>query len=133
MRISRTPFLIAAAIACSACAGAVASSAHADPGNGNGLVPLGTFVCTSPAGATYSMTFVVPGAQNAANRGTGAANPPFPGFLVSYNQLSGTPASLPTGTWQLLAFPGPRVVGQKTGLQSDEFVDCGIAPTGQGL
>jgi hypothetical protein len=79
------------------------------------------------------MTFMVPGAQNAGSRGTGAANAPFPGFLVTYTQLSGPPAPIPTGTWQLLAFPGARVIGQKTGLQSDEFVDCGIAPTGQGI
>ena len=133
MRISRKRFLTAAAIACSACAGALTSGAQADPGSGNGLVPLGKVVCTSPAGGTYSMTFVVPGAQNAANRGTGAANAPFPGFLVSYTQLSGPTAPLPTGLWQLLAFPTGRTIGQKTGLQSDAFVDCGIAPTGQGL
>jgi hypothetical protein len=133
MRIIRKRFLTVAAITCSACACALVSSARADPGNGTGLVALGTLVCTSPAGATYSMTFVVPGAQNAANRGTGAANAPFPGFLVSYSQLSGPPAPLPTGTWQLLAFPTGRTIGQRTGLQGDEFVDCGIAPTGPGL
>jgi hypothetical protein len=134
MRISpKSRLLTAAAIACSACACAIAATAQADPGSGNGLVPLGTFTCTSPSGATYSMTFMVPGAQNAAGRGTGAANAPFPGFLVAYTQLTGTPEPIPTGTWQLLAFPGPRVIGQKTGLQSDEFVDCGSAPTGRGL
>jgi hypothetical protein len=132
MLISRKRFLTAAAIVCSACASALASSAQADPGNGNGLVPLGTFTCTSPSGGTYSMTFSVPGAQTAANRGTGAANAPYPGFLVSYTQLSGPPAPLPTGTWQLLTFPTGRTIGHKTGLQSDAFVDCGIAPTGQG-
>jgi hypothetical protein len=133
MRISRKRFLTAAAIVSSACASALPSGAQADPANGNGLVPLGTFVCTSPAGGTYSMTFAVPGAQNAANRGTGAANAPFPGFLVSYTQLTGPPAPLPTGVWQLLAFPTGRTIGHKTGLQSDAFVDCGSAPTGQGL
>jgi hypothetical protein len=133
MRISRKRLLTAAAVACSTCGGALASNVQADPGNGNGLVPLGTVTCTSPAGGTYSMTFMVPGAQHAANRGTGAANAPFPGFLVSYTQLGGPPAPLPLGTWQLLAFPSGRVVGHKTGLQSDAFVDCAIAPTGQGL
>ena len=118
MSISRKLVLAAAAIACSACAGALPSAAQADPGNGNGLVPLGTFTCTSPAGGTYSMTFVVPGAQNAANPGTGAANAPFPGFLVSYTQLSGAPAPLPTGTWQLLAFPTGRTIGQKPAFRA---------------
>jgi hypothetical protein len=64
------------------------------------------------------MTFVVPGAQNAANPGTGAANAPFPGFLVSYTQLSGAPAPLPTGTWQLLAFPTGRTIGQKPAFRA---------------
>ena len=136
MRITTKRLLTAAAITCSAaaCFGGFASMAQATgPGTGNGLVLLGTFPCTNLAtGAAYSMTFMVPGAQNAANRGTGAANAPFPGFLVSYTPLSAGEPPLPTGTWVLLAFPTGRQVGQKTGLQSDAF-DCGIAPTGPGL
>ncbi len=136
MRTINKRLLTGAATVCSAaaCLGGLASTAQATgPGTGQGLVPLGTFDCTSLAtGATYSMTFTVPGAQDAANRGTGASNAPFPGFLVSYTQLSGTSSPLPTGTWVLLSFPTGRQVGQKTGLQGDAF-DCGIAPTGAGL
>jgi hypothetical protein len=137
MRITNKRALTVAATICSAasCFGSLAPMAHAaGPGSGRGLVLLGTFPCTNLAtGAVYSMTFMVPGAQNAADRGTGAMNAPFPGFLFSYTQLSGTPAPIPTGTWQLLAFPTPgRQIGLKTGLQGDAF-DCGSAPTGPGL
>jgi hypothetical protein len=132
MPITRKRFLTAAAIACSTCAAAIPSGAQADPGTGQGLVPFPTLTCTNLAtGAMYIMNFLVPGAQNAANRGTGAANAPYPGFLVSYTPI-GTAPPVPTGTWQLLpgGIPG-RVIGNKTGLQGDAF-DCG-APTGNGV
>lgn len=135
MRTTTKRILTAAAVICSAFTGAFASTAQATtPGTGQGLVLLGTFPCTNLAtGAVYSLTFKVPGAQKAANRGTGAMNAPFPGFLVSYTQLTGTPSPLPTtGVWQLLTFPTSRTIGAKEGLEGDAF-DCGSAPTGPGL
>jgi hypothetical protein len=78
------------------------------------------------------MTFRCRVRRTQANRGTGAVNAPFPGFLVSYTPLSAGEPPLPTGTRVLLAFPTGRQVGQKTGLHGDAF-DWGIAPTGPGL
>jgi hypothetical protein len=142
MRIIDKRLLTAAAITCpaAACFGGLAPMAQATgPGTGQGLVPLPlppgmTVACADLAtGVTYTdMVFLVPGAQKAANRGTGAMNAPFPGFLVSYTAPAGAPP-IPTGTWQLLAFPTPgRQIGHKEGLEGDAF-DCGSAPTGQGL
>jgi hypothetical protein len=126
--------VVATVCSAAACFAGVASMAQASgPGTGQGLVLLGTFDCTNlTTGAVYSMTFMVPGAQRAANRGTGASNAPFPGFLTAYAQLSGEPAPIPLGTWQVLVFPTGRNIGLKTGLQGDAF-DCGIAPSGGGL
>jgi hypothetical protein len=133
----RKRLMTVAAVGCSiaACTGVLASIAQATgPGTGHGLVPLvgpnpdGSVTCTTTGGVAYELFFLVPGAQNAANRGTGAANAPFPGFLVSSSNKVGAPP-LPTGTYQLLAFPTPgRVIGKKKGLQSP-FVNCPIAPT----
>jgi hypothetical protein len=138
VRTTTRRILTAAAVICSALTGAFASTAQATgPGTGSGLVPLvgpdpdGSIPCTAVGEVTYYTFFLVPGAQNAAMRGTGAATAPFPGFLVSsYNYQDAPP--LPTGTWQLLpgGIPG-RIIGHKKGLQSP-FVDCPFAPTGPG-